>query len=204
MLNKLFAFDEELKKNFNVKFLAGVDEVGRGCLSGPIVSCAVVFSNYSYIPDLKESKSISPQKRIILFKKILKSALDISVSILSVQIINKIGISKANQLVMKYAVDNLSVKPQLVVVDGYRNPYIDLPQYHLTKADKKSASVAAASIIAKVIRDTIMQKYHFLIPEYNFYKNKGYPTKEHIKAISKIGCCELHRYYAYKFLNIKK
>lgn len=200
VLNNLFSFDRKIKEKFNIKILAGVDEVGRGCLSGPIVASSVVFDNNAYIETLKESKSVIPQKRLHLFKEILNTALDISISIIPVEVINEIGISKANHLVIKNAVDNLKVKPQLVIVDGYKNPYITLPQYNLIKADKKSACVAAASIVAKVLRDFIMEKYHKIISIYNFKKNKGYPTKEHLNAIFNVGCCELHRYYAYKLL----
>lgn len=200
MLNKLFIFDRKIKERFNVEILAGVDEVGRGCLSGPIVASCVVFDNSSYIENLKESKSVSPQKRILIFKEIIKVAKDISISIISVDTINRIGISKANQLAMKKAIEGLKVTPQLVIIDGYRNPYITLPQYSLIKADNKSACVAAASIVAKVLRDFIMKEYHKIFPVYNFKKNKGYPTKDHIKAILEIGCCEFHRYFAYKFL----
>ncbi|MEN3013918.1 MAG: ribonuclease HII [Endomicrobiia bacterium] len=199
MSNKLFSFDYSLKEKFNIKILAGVDEAGRGCLSGPIVACAVILNGNSSIENLKDSKTATSKKRILLFKKIILSALDISLSILPVETINKIGLQKANYLVIKNAVDNLLIKPDLVIVDGYRNPYIKIPQYALIKADLKSASVAAASIVAKVIRDIIMHKYHNIVPEYNFNKNKGYPTKDHIKSILEIGCCELHRYYAYKF-----
>lgn len=199
--NNLFIFDRKIREKFNVKILAGVDEVGRGCISGPLVAGCVIFDENSYIENLKESKSLSPQKRKKLFKQIFQVARDISICIMSVDAINKIGILKANQIAMKVAVDNLKLKPELVIVDGYINPCITLQQYSLIKADKKSACVAAASVIAKVLRDFIMEEYHKIIPIYNFKKNKGYPTKEHIKTILNIGCCELHRYYAYKILD---
>lgn len=201
MYNKIFLFDEKIKNKFNANLIAGVDEAGRGSISGPLVSAAVVFNKNSYISCLKESKSVSPQQRRLLFQKILSVAEDISCSIISADEINKLGLAKANYLSMKIAVDKLKIKPDLVIVDGFHNPYItDVKQYSLVKADKKSAVVAAASIIAKVLRDCIMKIYHEICPIYDFYNNKGYPTKKHISAISQIGISELHRFYAYKFI----
>lgn len=199
--NEIFLFDDKIRKQFNVNLLAGVDEAGRGCISGPIVAAAVVFDTHTYITNLKESKSVSYHKRKELFKQILSSAKSVSCCIAKVEIINKYGIGKANMLVMKHAVEKLTVKPELVIVDGYYNPYIvDVLQCNIIKADKKSAVVAAASIIAKVIRDTIMEIYYKIIPVYCFNKNKGYPTKEHTNIVSQIGISDLHRYYAYKFV----
>lgn len=194
-------FDTKIRSKFNAELIAGVDEVGRGSLSGPIVSSAVVFDNKAYIAHLKESKSVSPAKRNILFKEIISVAIDISCGIISVDEINKLGITKANHLVMKLAIDKLRIKPDIVIVDGYFNPYItNIKQYNLVKADKKSAVVAAASVIAKVVRDCIMKTYHDIYPCYDFINNKGYPTKKHISAILEIGISELHRFYAYKFV----
>jgi len=197
----VFQFDQKIRKSFNVNLIAGVDEAGRGCICGPLVAAAVVFDENVYIPFLKESKSLSSTQRIHFFKQILSSAKSLAYHIVSVEEINKFGLSKANYLAMKYAVDKLNIKPELVIVDGFYNPYIDkIKQYSLVKADKESAVVAAASIVAKVIRDTIMKIYHYIVPEYDLLNNKGYPTRKHISVISKIGLCELHRCYAYKFV----
>ena len=199
--NDVFQFDQKIRKKFNVNFIAGVDEVGRGCISGPLVAAAVVFDFNTYIPHLKESKSLSSNQREYFFKQILSSTKSVSYHVISVEEINKFGLSKANYLAMKFAIDKLKIKPELVIVDGFHNPYItNVRQYSLIKADKKSAVVAAASIIAKVVRDTIMEVCHKIIPEYDFEHNKGYPTKRHISVISQIGLCELHRCYAYKFV----
>jgi len=201
LIHDVFQFDQKIRKKFKVNIIAGVDEAGRGCICGPLVAAAVVFDKNVYIPSLQESKSLSPNKRIYFFKQILFFAKSVSYHIVSVKEINKLGLSKANLLAMKYAIDKLSIKPELVIIDGFHNPYIDnVKQFSLVKADKKSAVVAAASIIAKVIRDKIMEFYHFVIPEYDLVNNKGYPTKKHIYIVSKIGLCELHRYYAYKFI----
>ncbi|MCS7228013.1 MAG: ribonuclease HII [Endomicrobia bacterium] len=200
MYNPIFSFDAKIRHKFKANLLAGIDEVGRGCLSGPIVAAAVVFDKNSYIPFLKESKSVSPQKRVFLFKYILSTAIAVSCGIISVGEINKIGINKANYLAMKIALDKLPLKPDLVIIDGFHNPYItDIKQCSFVKADKKSAVVAAASIVAKVIRDIIMKIYHNICPIYDFSTNKGYPTKKHIYTITQVGISELHRFYACKF-----
>jgi len=199
--NKIFLFDEEIRKRFKVEFLAGVDEVGRGCVFGPIVAACVVFDSSVYIPHLKESKSVTCQKRKELFKEIYFQAKSISCSILSIKLINKVGIGKANQLVIRDAVKKLNIEPDIVVVDGYPNPYITNKQYALIDADKKSAVVAAASIVAKVVRDSILKIYHRFISSYDLDKNKGYLTSTHLKEILQIGLSDFHRYYAFKFIN---
>ncbi len=205
--DNIFLFDNKIREKFgNVDLICGVDEVGRGCISGPIVAAAVVFSKKVFIPYLKESKSISSHKREQFFNKILLVATDVSCSIVPTREINRIGIGEANLLAIKNAVEKLSVKPKVIVVDGYQNPYlnnIDVIQYNVIKGDKKSAVVAAASIVAKVIRDYILKIYHKIFPYYDFENNKGYPTKKHILSISQIGISELHRYYAYKFVNTR-
>lgn len=201
MVNKIFLFDNKIRKKFKVELLAGVDEVGRGCIFGPIVSAAVVFDSNNYISHLKESKSVSHQIRKKLFKEILKQAKNITCSIIPADLINQIGISKANILVMKNAVENLKIVPDIVLIDGYYNPEIKFRQFNIIKGDKKSAVIAAASIVAKVVRDYVLDIYHKLIPYYNLCKNKGYATLEHRKQIFEIGLSELHRYYAYKFVN---
>ncbi|MDW8055605.1 MAG: ribonuclease HII [Elusimicrobiota bacterium] len=181
--------------------IAGVDEVGRGCLSGPVVSAAVVFDETVFIPHLKESKSISPERRKVLFKDIMKLATSVGLSVISVKHINQFGLHRSCQISAAYAVEKLSIKPELVIIDGFYNPYItEVKQYPIEKADEKSAVVAAASIVAKVVRDSIMRIYHNVIPEYDFFNNKGYPTKKHVDSIVKFGLSELHRYFAYKFI----
>jgi ribonuclease HII len=194
-------FDEEIRKRFKVEFLAGVDEVGRGCVFGPIVAAAVVFDSNVYIPHLKESKSISSKTRKNLFREIYSKAKSVSCSILSIKLINKLGIGKANQLVIEYAVKKLNIEPDIVIVDGYPNPYIKNKQYAVIDADEKSAVVAAASVVAKVVRDYILDVYYKFISSYDLDNNKGYLTSKHLKEILQIGLCDFHRHYAYKFIN---
>ncbi len=203
MYNQIFLFDNKIRKKFNVELLAGVDEVGRGSIFGPIVSAAVIFDSKNYIHTLKESKSISAETRKELFKEILKQAKDISCSIINTDFINQIGIGKANILAIRNAVFNLKTLPDIVLVDGYSNSEIKIRQHSIIRGDRKSAVIAAASVIAKVVRDHILDIYHKLIPCYNLCNNKGYPTLQHRKIIFKIGLSELHRYYAYKFVDVE-
>ncbi len=201
MYNQIFLFDEEIRKRFKVEFLAGVDEVGRGCVFGPIVAAAVVFDSNVYIPHLKESKSISSKTRKKLFREIYSKAKSVSCSILSIKLINKFGIGKANQLVIEDAVKKLNIETDIVIVDGYPNPYIKNKQYAVIDADEKSAVVAAASVVAKVVRDYILDVYYKFISSYDLDNNKGYLTSKHLKEILQIGLCDFHRHYAYKFIN---
>lgn len=197
---KNFLFDSLIRKKFNTKILCGVDEVGRGCIAGPIVAAAVLFSEKTFIPQLKESKSVSPKKREELFIKILSCAEKVSYSVISTKIINKSGLNFANWLAMKSAVEKIDFNFDLVIVDGYKIPDLNKNQLAIIDGDKKSAVVAAASIIAKVLRDKIMTIYDKFFSGYDFAKHKGYATKFHREIISEIGLSELHRKYAYKFV----
>ncbi len=201
MSREIFDFDNSIRKKFKTENLCGVDEVGRGSIAGPLVAASVVFSSKNYISQLKESKSVCAKKRKILFKEILNTAKDISCCIVSTKCVNKEGLGQANIIALKSAVEKLDTDFRIVVVDGYKINNLDKKQIPLIKGDQKSAVVAAASIIAKVIRDTIMEFYDKIIPEYNFCKNKGYATKNHRKIVSFLGLSELHRKYAYKFIS---
>ncbi|MFA6431175.1 MAG: ribonuclease HII [Candidatus Margulisiibacteriota bacterium] len=176
------------------KVVAGVDEAGRGPLAGPIVAAAVVFPNKCKLSGLDDSKKISPDKREKLFIKIFEKAIAVGIGILDHKIIDKINIGKANSLVMKMAIENLKLLPDFVLVDGKRSILeIDIEQRAIVGGDGKSASIAAASIIAKVTRDRMMVKYHAQFPQYGFIDHKGYGTKEHYKKIKKYGPCPIHR-----------
>ena len=199
-MEKIFLFDSILRKKFNTKILCGVDEVGRGCIAGPLVSSAVIFSDKISIPQLKESKSVSPEKRKKLFIKILSCAEKVSYSVISTKTINKLGLNYANWLAMKSAVENIDFIFDIVVVDGYEIPNLNKQQIAIVGGDKKSAVVAAASIVAKVLRDRIMEFYDKIFNGYCFGKHKGYATEIHRTIVSEIGLSELHRKYAYKFV----
>jgi ribonuclease HII len=188
----LKAFD---KKYFNdeIKILAGVDEAGRGPLAGPVVAAAVIFSKKTNIKGINDSKQLSEKQREILYSKIVSSALAYSVSIVDHNVIDEINILNATMFAMKQAVQNLTIKPDLVLVDGNRTFESKIPAIPIIKGDAKSFSIAAASILAKVTRDRLMKKLSTRYPIYLWEQNKGYPTKQHREIIKMIGPSPLHR-----------
>jgi ribonuclease HII len=174
------------------RFIAGVDEVGRGAIAGPIVSAAVILPEYYFI-DIKDSKMLTPLKRERLFKKILSECICWSIFFLSSKLIDKMGLSSANIYTLEGALKRLKVKPQMVLTDYYDLKGKSCPVLALIKGDCRSATVAAASIVAKVIRDRVMEEYSGLYPQYQFDRNKGYGTREHLHAIQSSGLSPIHR-----------
>ncbi len=175
------------------KILAGVDEAGRGPLAGPVVAAAVILPE-GYPPDgINDSKKLSPNKRDIIFEEINRSALSVAVGIVEPADIDRINILRASLLAMEIAVGKLSRKPDFLLIDGNQRTSLLIPQETLVKGDSRCCSIAAASIVAKVTRDSIMDDYHELYPEYNFKKHKGYPTRDHLEAIKQFGPCPIHR-----------
>ena len=183
------------KKLFNkgYKFIAGLDEAGRGSWAGPIVAGAVILDPRFKIKGIRDSKKLSPKKREELFLLITKNALAWSVGIVDNNEIDNSGIIPANRMVFEKAVKKLNVQPDYLLVDGIRNFESNIHNDFIIKADDKILSVAAASIIAKVTRDRLLDEYHKQYPEYGFTNHKGYGTKEHLEAIKKHGPTEIHR-----------
>lgn len=177
-----------------LKYVVGVDEVGRGSLAGPVVAAAVILPLNCLIAGIADSKKLSPQKREKLFPEIRRKAVRVGVGKVSHKLIDQFGIGKANLLAMKKAVEKLKIAPDYLLVDGERNK-IDssIPQRGISGGDRKCASIAAASIIAKVTRDRIMLGYHKKYPEYRFDRHKGYGTREHLRKLKKYGPCPIHR-----------
>jgi Ribonuclease HII len=165
---------------------AGVDEAGRGPLAGPVVAAAVVLPPECEIRGLNDSKKLSPQKRGILFDQIENLAVSIGVGIVEPKDIDRINILRAALLAMEIAVNNLNPQPDFLFIDGNIRTSLLIPQETVISGDSLCCSIAAASIIAKVTRDSIMDDYHNAYPEYNFKQHKGYPTREHFEAIKKI------------------
>jgi ribonuclease HII len=176
-----------------IKYLAGVDEAGRGPLAGPVVAAAVIFDKKTNIKGMNDSKQLSEKQRAELYSKIISSALTYSVSIVQHEVIDEINILNATMLAMKQAVEDLNTKPDLVLVDGNRTFQSDSPVIPIVKGDSKSFSIAAASILAKVTRDRLMKKLAVQYPIYLWEQNKGYPTKQHREIILKVGPSPLHR-----------
>jgi len=192
-MKSLFSFDNKLRKNASL-YIAGVDEAGRGPLAGPVVAAAVILPPNLIIKGLKDSKLLSEKLREKLFAKICSSAISYGIGIVSNKVIDSINIFNATYKAMKIAIENLSIKPDLILVDGpFEIPEIDIPQKPIISGDRKSASIVCASIVAKVTRDRIMHKYDKVYPQYGFSKNKGYATLKHRIALKNYGMVEIHR-----------
>ena len=174
------------------KYLVGADEVGRGCLFGPVVAAAVILGNYKNF-DLKDSKKLSEKKRVILLNDIKKNATKISIGEASVNEIDILNIKEASLLAMKRAILGLKFKNIEVIVDGIDIPKINYPCKAIIKADDKIPEVMAASIVAKVHRDNLMIALSKKYPDFSLEKNKGYPTKEHLNILKSLGPTKYHR-----------
>ena len=170
--------------------IAGTDEVGRGCLAGPVVAAAVILKED--IPGLTDSKKTSPKKREFLADLILEKSF-FAYGVVSNNKIDKINILNASLLAMKRAILNLPVRPSMVLVDGTFKPDLDIPMRAIIGGDSSENAISAASIIAKVYRDNLMIKYDSIFPVYDLKGNKGYGTKKHLEALKNFGHCEIHR-----------
>ncbi len=173
--------------------ICGTDEAGAGPLAGPVYAAAVILKKDFKIEGLNDSKKLSEKKREKLFDIIVKESLDYSIAFVDEKIIDEINILQARMLAMRLAVDGLKVKPDFLLVDGNSDPNADLDTLCIVGGDAKSASVAAASILAKVSRDRFMLEMAEKYPQYGFDKHKGYGTKQHINAIKAFGICPIHR-----------
>lgn len=185
-------FYERKHLNNGCKYVAGVDEVGRGPLAGPVVCCAVIMPTDDLIEGIKDSKKLSEKKREELDKIIREKAVALSICEISPEEIDEINILEAVKKCMTVAVNGLKVKPDLTLVDG-NDTHLPINAEYIVKGDDKSYTIGCASIVAKVYRDNLMKEYDKLYPEYAFGKNKGYGTKEHIDKIKETGPCSLHR-----------
>ena len=175
------------------RFIAGIDEAGRGPLAGPVVAAAVVLSPDYENPAINDSKQLSPQKRERLYEIIKHDALSIGIGVVESSVIDAVNILKATLMAMKEAVLELTIPIDYLLIDGKHRVAVNIQQETIVRGDCRSISVASASIVAKVSRDRIMEIYHRQFPQYNFLRNKGYGTEEHREAIRKYGCCKIHR-----------
>ncbi|MFH1563011.1 MAG: ribonuclease HII [Nitrospirota bacterium] len=191
-LEKLWKYEEEVFSS-GYELIGGIDEVGRGPLAGPVVAAVAILPRDAKIPGINDSKKLSPLQRERLCKTISKTIIDWGIGIVDEQIIDEINILQATYLAMKKAIKSLKSKPHFLLVDGLKIPHLDIPQKPIIKGDQLSISIAAASILAKVIRDRMMIEYDNEFPHYGFAKHKGYGTDLHIEAIKKYGVCKIHR-----------
>ncbi len=176
------------------RFIAGVDEVGRGCLAGAVVAAAVILDLSQPLPEgLNDSKKLSEKKRLEIDAQIRETAIAISISQVEADEIDRINILQATKKAMRAAIENLDPKPDFLLIDAVQLKEISTPQKAIIKGDAISASIAAASIIAKTYRDDLMKKLDETYPEYGFAKHVGYGTKAHYDALKQHGSCSLHR-----------
>lgn len=180
------------------KYIACIDEVGRGCLAGSVVACAIIMPEGLMIDGVNDSKKLTPKKRDLLYDKILDSCIAVGIGEVDSKLVDEINIKNATKLAMRKAIENLKsrdnekVIPDYLLIDAEKLD-IEIPQLNIIKGDAKCHGIAAASIIAKVTRDRDMIKLHDKYPQYNFASNKGYGTKEHVQAILTYGTIDIHR-----------
>lgn len=184
-------YEKELYSE-GVELIAGVDEVGRGPLIGPVVAAAVILPKNYKLDGLTDSKKLTEKKRDMFYEIIKRDAIAIGIGIKDENIIDEVNIYEATKLAMKEAIDKLNVKPEHILIDAMPLE-LDIPTTSIIKGDMKSESIAAASVIAKVTRDSMMYELDKKYPEYGFGSHKGYPTKKHVEAIEKYGLIEGYR-----------
>ena len=173
--------------------VAGVDEVGRGCLAGPVVAAAVVLDPAAHIAGLADSKLVPPEEREALLPLIERRALAFTVAVVEAGEIDRLNIHRASLKAMREAIMALAPLPDVVLVDGFRVPELAIPQRGIVKGDRRCAAIAAASIVAKVTRDRLMLALHGVDPRFGFDRHKGYATPEHLAAVARYGYSAAHR-----------
>lgn len=189
-LDGMLLFEREYAE---YSFIAGIDEAGRGPLAGPVAAAACILPKDLKILFLNDSKKLSPLRRDALFDEIRGKAVSFHVALASPERIDEINILNATYEAMREAVSKLSPSPDLLLNDAVTIPGVDVRQVPIVKGDAKSLSIAAASVLAKVTRDRLMEEYDALYPQYGFAKHKGYGTAEHIRALKEYGPCPIHR-----------
>jgi len=189
---KMYSFENKYYEQGH-NYICGIDEVGRGPLAGPVVACAVILPKESQIMFLNDSKQLSKVKRDELYDVIIEKAVAYGIGIVSENRIDEINILQATYEAMRIAISNLKVKPDLLLNDAVKIPQVNIQQVPIIKGDTLSASIAAASIVAKVTRDRMMQQYDEIYPGYDFYNNAGYGTAKHINHLKQVGPCPIHR-----------
>lgn len=187
----MLKYEHELNEQ-GIKLIAGVDEVGRGPLCGPVVTCACILPEDYHLDGLNDSKKVSEKKREKLYEILIEDAISYSIGVSSPKRIDEINILEATKEAMISAINNLSVKPEHVLIDAVKLN-LDVPSTSIIKGDANSSSIAAASIIAKVTRDRMMYELDKEYPEYGYASHKGYPTKKHIEAVKQYGVKDFYR-----------
>ena len=179
--------------NQGIEYIAGMDEVGRGPLIGPVVTACVILPKDFVLPGLTDSKKLSEKKRKVFYDYIMEHALSVGIGRMDEKVIDEVNIYEATKLAMYQAVENSPIKPEHVLIDAMKLEKLEMPSTSIIKGDAKSISIAAASVIAKVTRDRMMIELDKKYPMYGFKSHKGYPTKKHVEAIEKYGLIDGYR-----------
>ena len=187
----MYEYEDELYEQ-GIKLIGGIDEVGRGPLIGPVVTACVVLPKDYVLEGLTDSKKLSEKKREKFYDILMKDAISIGIGIVDEKEIDKVNIYQATKEAMAQAVDNMKIKPEHILVDAMPLE-LDIPTTSIIKGDAKSITIAAASVIAKVTRDRMLDELDKIYPMYDLKHNKGYPTKKHLEAISEYGITKFHR-----------
>jgi ribonuclease HII len=188
--------EEEQLAAKGYRFIAGVDEAGRGALAGPVVAAAVILPSSvdaAQLEGVRDSKLISPAKRELLFHHIYELAISVGVGMAPHSLVDSLGIIKATRIAMKQAIERLSPSPESLLIDYMRLPELKMPQKGITHGDNLCFSIACASIIAKVTRDWVMVEFDRLYPGYGLAQHKGYGTRQHVACLLRLGACPIHR-----------
>lgn len=184
---------ERRLRDFGFRCIAGTDEVGRGCLAGPVVAACVVLENDPTLFGVDDSKRLTPEQRLSACRLIMTKARAVAVGVVEPQTIDRINILQASKLAMAEAVEALAVRPDVLLLDAVTLEQLEMPQVPLINGDRRSISIAAASIVAKVYRDQLMESYHEQYPVYDFRHNRGYATESHQAALKTYGPSPIHR-----------
>lgn len=191
-MNSLVLFDQKVREQ-GFRYLAGADESGRGALAGPLIAASVILPEKTVIEGLQDSKRVNPKKREELFEKIVETALAWKIVVVEAKEIDRLGLQKANVMALEKALQGLNPKPDYILTDRYEAASLKIPHLGVIKGDVVSASIAAASILAKVTRDRMMKRYSKTYPKYGFEAHKGYGTAVHLKALKRWGPSKIHR-----------
>lgn len=189
-VKKMMYFEEKFRE---YTYICGIDEVGRGPLAGPVVAGAVILPKDIEILYINDSKQLSKKKRELLYDEIMEKAVSVGIGVVSPAVIDEINILQATYEAMRIAISKLSITPSILLNDAVTIPKVQIKQIGIIKGDAKSISIAAASIMAKVTRDRMMDGYHEIYPEYGFDSNKGYGSSFHIEKLKEMGPCPIHR-----------
>lgn len=188
----IYRYDESFRLE-GIRTIAGVDEAGRGPVAGPVVAAAVVLPPGASIRGLRDSKKIPEAKRKAVYHEVLRLASHVGVGLAGVEAIDRFNILEASKMAMLAAVEDLSMTPDLLLIDAVELPSLKIKQHSPIKGDDKSACIAAASVVAKVVRDCLMLRYHCLYPGFGFDRHKGYATRDHLDRLRAMGPCPIHR-----------